>query len=124
MNNTFSENELLYRAVYPPEINQMFWKDEQHVSSAVFLDKKGVSVERGDNRSEEEVVEDMKKSFIGRIISVTVRLCMEINTKVVYKPTKRSLYHSEIHGSDKHIVLSPMQRRYLSSHCKLLKTDA
>ena len=124
MNNTFSENELLYRAVYPPEINQMFWKDEQHVSSAVFLDKKGVSVERGDNRPEEEVVEDMKKSFIGRIISVTVRLCMEINTKVVYKPTKRSLYHSEIHGSDKHIVLSPMQRRYLSSHCKLLKTDA
>lgn len=119
-----SENELLYRAVYPPEINQMFWKDEQHVSSAVFLDKKGVSVERGDNRPEKEVVEDMKKSFIGRIISVTVRLCMEINTKVVYKPTKRSLYHSEIHGSDKHIVLSPMQRRYLSSHCKLLKTDA
>ena len=50
-----SENELLYRAVYPPEINQMFWKDEQHVSSAVFLDKKGVSVERGDNRPEKEV---------------------------------------------------------------------
>ena len=124
MNNSFSENEQLYRAVYPPEINHIYWKDGQHVSSAVFLDKKGLSVERGYNRPDDIVIKNMKKTFIGRIISVTVRMCLEINAKVFYKPTKRSLYHSEIHGSEKHIVLSPMQRRYLSSHCKILKTEA
>lgn len=123
MNKSFPENEQLYRAVYPPEINDMFWKDNEHVSSAAFLDKKGLSVERGNFRVDVEVLNDMKKSFIGRIVSITVRLCLDINAKVIYKPTRRSQYHSEIHGSDKYIVLTPMQRRYLSKHCKLLKSE-
>ena len=62
MDNTFKENELLYRAVYPPEKNKFFWKDENHISSAVFLDKKGVSVERGNFRSDKTVVENIKKA--------------------------------------------------------------
>ena len=37
MDNTFDEKEFLYRAVYPPEKNLMDWKDEEHISSAVFL---------------------------------------------------------------------------------------
>ena len=37
MDNTFPDEESLYRAVYPPEINSMFWKNENTVSSAVFL---------------------------------------------------------------------------------------
>ena len=60
MNNSFSDTEVLYRAVYSPEMNRMFWKDENHVSSAAFLDKKGLSVERGNFRAEETVVADMK----------------------------------------------------------------
>lgn len=124
MNNIFSEKELLYRAVYPPEINQILWKDNKHVSSAAFLDKKGLSVERGNFRSDEEVIKDMKKSFIGRFVSVTVDLCCKINAKVIYKPTKRSIYHSEIHGDDKHIILSPSQRRFLSLNCRIIKTNA
>ena len=124
MNNHFSENEKLYRAVYPPSMNNLFWKDEKHVSSAVFLDKKGLSVERGNFRSDKTVEKDMRKNFIGRIIVITVGLCQQINAKVLYKPTKRSIYHSEIHGSEKRILLSPMQRRFLSTNCILLKTNA
>lgn len=124
MDNNFTEYESLYRAVYPPEINRMYWKDENHISSAVFLDKKGLSVERGNFRLDDEVVKEMKKSFVGRIISVTVKHCLKINAYVVYKPTKRSLYHSEIHGSEKQIVLSPSQRRFLSVNSRLVKTDA
>ena len=124
MNNTFSKTEKLYRAVYPPEINKIFWKDESHVSSAVFLDKKGLSVERGNFRADEEVVQEMKKSFIGKIISLTVGVCLKINAKVIYRPTKRSLYHSEIHRDAKHIVLSPSQRRFLSMNCKLVEFEA
>ena len=124
MNNHFSETELLYRAVYPPEINHILWKDELHVSSAAFLDKKGLSVERGYFRSDEEVLKDMRKSFIGKILSITVKTCHEINAKVIYKPTKRSIFHSEIHGSDTKIVLSSAQRRFLSKNCILLKSNA
>ena len=123
MNNIFKENELLYRAVYPPEYNSVFWKDENHVSSAAFLDKRGLSVERGYFRSDAEVLQDMRKRFVGKIISLTVSLCISANAKIIYKPTKRSIFHSEIHGSETQIVLSPRQRRFLSQHCRVLKTE-
>ena len=118
MNNNFPENEKLYRAVYPPEKNPMFWKDETHVSSAVFLDKKGLSVERGNFRTDEEVLKNMKKKFIGRIIYISVNTCNKVKAKILYKPTKKSIFHSEIHGSEKRVVLSPAQRRFLSMNCK------
>ncbi len=124
MDNNFSENESLYRAVYPPEMNRMYWKDEEHISSAVFLDKKGLSVERGNFRADDEVVKEMKNSFIGKIIAVTVKQCLNVNAHVVYKPTRRSHYHSEIHGSEKHIMLSPSQRRFLAANSRLVKTNA
>lgn len=124
MDNTFDESESLYRAVYPPEVNQIYWKDENHISSAVFLDKKGVSVERGNFRTDENVVIEMKKFFIGRIIAITAGQCQKVNAKVLYKPTKRSVYHSEIHGGEKQIILSPSQRRLLARQSRLIKEDA
>lgn len=120
MDNSFNDEELLYRAVYPPEHSKMFWKDDGHVSSAAFLDKKGLSVERGNFRAEDDVVSEMKKSFIGRIISVSVKLCREVNAFVLYKPTKRSIFHSEIHGSPKIPLLTPSQRHHLSLNCKIV----
>lgn len=123
MNNSFSENEQLYRAVYPPKVNQMYWKDEKHISSAVFLDKKGLSVERGNYRLDDDVVKDMRKSFIGKIISITVQHCLLIKAFVVYKPTKRSIYHSEIHGGKNNIVLSPSQRHFLAKNSRIVKAD-
>ncbi|WP_294428068.1 hypothetical protein [uncultured Treponema sp.] len=96
MNNTFNDAELLYRAVYPPEMSKMFWKDGNHVSSAAFLDKNGLSVERGNFRTDNDVINEMKKFFIGKIVSVSVKLCRNINASVLYKPTKRSLFHSVI----------------------------
>lgn len=120
MDSIFKDEELLYRAVYPPEHSKMFWKGDGHVSSAAFLDKKGLSVERGNFRNTTDVVSEMKKSFIGRIISVSVKLCREVNASVLYKPTKRSIFHSEIHGSTKIPLLSSSQRRYLSLHCDVV----
>lgn len=124
MDNIFDEKELLYRAVYPPEINRMYWKDKSHVSSAVFLDKKGLSVIRGNFRSDDNVVLEMKKFFIGKIIAITVIHCYKVNAKVLYKPTKRSIYHSEIHGGEKQIILSPSQRHFLARHSKLINSEA
>lgn len=124
MDNTFDESESLYRAVYPPEVNKMYWKDENHISSAVFLDKKGVSVERGNFRSDKNVVLEMKKFFIGRIIAITAGHCNKVNAKVLYKPTKRSVYHSEIHGSETRKLLTASQRRFLSINSRIIKTES
>ena len=39
MTEQFEVNEKLFRAVYPPEIMSLFWKENGEVSSAVFKDK-------------------------------------------------------------------------------------
>ena len=68
MNDTFSMDEKLYRAVWPPEIYELFWRRDGSVSSAAFADPKGLSVDRGDYRSDADVISDMNKRFTGRII--------------------------------------------------------
>ena len=50
MDNIFPKNEKLYRAVYPPEAAELFWKADGSISSAAFADPKGLSVDRGDFR--------------------------------------------------------------------------
>ena len=42
MTEQFDIYEGLYRAVYPPEIMPMFWKENGEISSAVFKEKRVV----------------------------------------------------------------------------------
>ena len=65
MDNTFPNCEKLYRAVFPESYMQMFWRKDGTVSSAAFTDKQGLSVERGDFREDENVIEEMRKFFHG-----------------------------------------------------------
>lgn len=123
MNDSFPEEEKLYRAVFPPSQSSMFWKKDGSLSSAAFADKNGLSVERGDNRNSDIVINEMKKFFIGRIISVTVKNCNETNAIVKYLPTKRSKYHSEIHGSQINKLLDKRQRRYLAQKAQIEYMD-
>lgn len=119
MDDTFESNEKLYRAVYPPEIRDMFWKSNGELSSAAFYDEKGCSVDRGNYRTDDDVVHDMKRRFTGRIVSVTVGECEEVMAKIVYKPS-RDIFHSEIHGSDTVKVLSKSQRRCIARKAKIV----
>lgn len=123
MNDSFPEEEKLYRAVFPPSQLSMFWKKDGSLSSAVFADRNGLSVERGDDRNADIVINEMKKFFIGRIISVTVKNCNETNAVIKYLPTKRSKYHSEIHGSQTSKLLDKRQRRYLAQKAQIEYMD-
>ena len=114
MTERFEVYEKLYRAVYPPEIMPLFWKENGEVSSAVFKDKKGLSVERAGNRDENTVVANMREFFYGMIISVMAHDCKACNAVLKYLPTKRSLYHSEIHGSEDRVLLSQSQCKHLA----------
>jgi len=116
MDNNFPLEEKLYRAVFPPEIREMFWKENGKVSSAAFLDKKGLSVERGNFRQDSDVLEKMKSFFIGKVISVTVKNCFDIKAIPKYLPSERSVFHSEIHGSETVVILSPSQRKVLAEN--------
>lgn len=110
----FDTYERLYRAVYPPNIMPMFWKENCELSSAVFKDKNGLSVERDGGRDENAVVDSMRLYFNGYIISVHYRDCDACNAVVKYLPTNRSKYHSEIHGSNNVKLLSQSQCKHLA----------
>lgn len=114
MTEQFETYEKLYRAVYPPDIMPVFWKENGEISSAVFKDKKGLSVERAGRRGEEEVVTNMRVYFHGLIISLFSEDCTACGAVLKYLPTKRSIYHSEIHGSEDRILLSQSQCKYLA----------
>ena len=110
MDNTFKEDERLYRAVYPPSHPGMFWKKDGTLSPSAFADPKGLSVERGYYRAAEQIVEKMKKTFSGCIVSVSVGDCINTEAKVRYLPSKDNTYHSEIHKSEEQKLLDRKQR--------------
>ena len=119
MDNIFCESEKLYRAVFPESYIQMFWRSDGTVSSAAFSDSEGLSVERGNYRDDKSVIEDMQRFFRGCIISLTVGECNKVDAVIKYKPTKRSRYHSEIHGSEDKPLLSKGQRKRLAAVAKI-----
>ena len=65
MDNNFKGDEALYRAVRPLP---MFIKDDGTITSGAFKDKCGLSVERGNYRTDASVVETMRPRFDGKIV--------------------------------------------------------
>ncbi len=120
MDDTFLPDEKLYRAVYPPEMVSMFWREDGTLSSAAFADPKGLSVDRGDYRSDSAVITDMSRRFTGRIISLYVKNCMDVGVLVCYLPSAQNAYHSEIHGSAEKTLLSKSQRYQLSRKARVI----
>ena len=120
MDNTFPNCEKLYKSMFFQNlICKCFGEKNGTVSSAAFTDKQGLSVERGDFREDENVIEEMRKFFHGCIISLTVEQCRDVDAVIKYKPSKRSEYHSEIHGSEEVPLLSKSQRKKLAERAKI-----
>ena len=116
MNDTFNSDEKLYRAVYPPEVAAMYWKRDGSLSHMAFVDPKGLSVDRGDYRSDREVSADMSRRLTGVIVKFYVRYCNEIGAFLKYLPSKKNIYHTEVHGSEDSVCLSKHQCFYLAKH--------
>lgn len=117
MDDSFKDDERLYRAVYPPSHPGMFWKSDGSLSPAAFADPKGLSVERGYYRDSNVVVQKMKSTFNGCIVSVNVGECRAVEAVVRYKPSD-NIYHSEIHGGEETILLSKRQRLALARNAR------
>ena len=120
MDEHFDNTEKLYRAVYPPEVADIFWKKDGSVSSAAFADPKGLSVERGAHREDVIVLDSMRRRFSGHIFSLYVKNCVDTGAVVKYLPSRKDKYHSEIHGSESVRLLSKSQRRYLAGKAVIL----
>lgn len=122
MDNHFKADEKLYRAVYDKDRKPNYWKKDGTLSPAALLDKEGLSVDRGYYREDFEVLADMSGRLKGMAISVEAGMCNNVNAIVLYKPSKKDSYHSEIHGSKDEAALSPEQRFYLAKCAKVVGT--
>lgn len=102
LNYQFSDAELLYRGV-----DDLYWNDETNeVSSAVFKDEDGASVDRLWDRIEEAAIKRIKRKRFITIIKVSVGDVIESETIAVYKPSTSNKFHSEIHDSSTKILIS------------------
>ena len=118
MNANFTdENEKIYRAVLPVS---MYWKNNGTVSSAAFKDKNGLSTDRAGGRITKECVLFMRSRRRGAVVSVTVKMCNEVNAILKFLPIKdEDEYHSEIHKSQETILLTDKQAKYLAHNAKI-----
>ena len=113
MDETFSEQELLLRAVYPATRRPNFWNNGR-LSSAALKDKRGLSVERTYDRTVKDATLSMSRRFQGLIVSITVPACNAVQAYIKYCPSQNSPYHSEIHGSQTQVELSDTQALLLA----------
>ena len=120
MNDTFLPGEKLYRAIYPPEIAPIYWKQDGSISYRAFADPRGLSVDRGDYRDDDAVARDMQSRLTGRIIMWYVKICNEVGAVVKYRPSANNPYHSEVHGSRDTVLLSKHQCFYLAQKVRII----
>lgn len=117
MNDAFdNEDELLMRGVLP---DNMFWHEDGTLSSAVFKDKEGLSVDRDGGRPFEAALAFAKQHLQGKIAVVTVGACHAAEAVVLYLPEPENDFHSEIHQSLEKPKLSNSQIRQLLETVKI-----
>jgi len=110
------DDELLHRAIKP---KPQFWNTKtDSVSSALFKDSKGVSVDKNSNRPDAEIKRCLLDNFpdLKGEARLTTKLCREKNCKVKADPIENNEHHTLILGSEK-IELTSSQAKFLSRNC-------
>lgn len=114
------EEEFLVRAI--TDNPNIYLKENKRISSALFKDSKGVSVDRKDVRTYEEIYQLKKKELdllnknynvIGYAV-LQAKTCYDIGTLPLPKPLMNNIYHAEIHQSTEKIQLSNSCAKKLS----------
>ena len=112
LSEKIDDEEYLYRRV---PLKPIFWvPNENRISSALFKDSKGVSVDRQGQRTEEDVINTFTASFeLRAVVKLKVEDCRKIGTYVQYKPIPENLFHSEITESETEISIKSSKARKL-----------
>ncbi len=113
------EEEVVHRAIKPKEL---FWNEKTgKVTSALFKDSKGVSVDINNNRTDEEV----KISFLREFFNLKgdarlkAKMCRDKKCRVEADPIENNENHALILG-EVSIKLTSGQAKYLSRNCTVL----
>lgn len=109
----FKNKERLFRKI-PNNPNMR--REDGSISSVVFKDSNGCSVDRQLDRK----LEDVYKNFISKfsdiiaIADVKYQDCINVGAIVKEVPLENNKYHCEIHRSEEKAQLTPGQARKLS----------
>lgn len=116
---SIGSSETLYRMVNP----KMWVTEENRISSALFKDKKGVSVDRDIERSQDEVIREFEgrgKELKG-VVAIGVKECHSIPVLVSEDPIPENTYHALIVDSVEKIQLSKSKLKKIAEMCRLVK---
>lgn len=119
MLDLISPGELLHRAIKP---NPIFWNTKSDcITSALFKDSKGVSVDRNAGRSDDEIKSAFLASFSDLKGEARLRasLCFDNRCQVIADPIANNAHHALIQGEDK-VELSKGQAKQLASNCQVI----
>ena len=96
------------------------------VSSALFKDEKGVSVDQQKERTETETIDELKEFFDKRLKGVVRLFESDVTTAgavLIQKPSDKLPYHAEIHKNYNEVLLSDVQALQLADNCTLILLD-
>ena len=96
------------------------------ISSALFKDEEGVSVDQKKERSENEAINGLKNFFGSRLKGVVSLLESDVadaEAVLIPKPSKNLPYHAEIHKNYDEILLDDVQALQLADSCNLILFD-
>ena len=96
------------------------------VSSALFKDEGGVSVDQKKERSKDEAIEGLKNFFKQRLKGVASLFESDVadaDAVLIPKPSDELPCHAEIHKSHDEILLDDEQALQLADSCKLILLD-
>ena len=121
----FGKDERLYRAVN--KNLPCMWK-ENRITSAVFKDSKGISVDRQWNRNINDAVNALFKAMSSKlsvdnimVVSIAKKDCDDINAICLYRPIRDNIYHSEIHRDKDMTQLTSAQAKNLAKKVTIEK---
>ena len=96
------------------------------VSSALFKDENGVSVDLKKERTEADAIEELKNFFKKRlkgIVSLSESDILDAEAILLPTPSDDLPYHAEIHKSYDEILLDDIQALQLADACTLILFD-
>ncbi len=117
MDNTFKDDEKLYRAIKPIELYE---KENGRIASAAFKRSNGCSVDRGNGRSDEEAKQFLMRGKEGIVCVFYVRDCRSKEIYIRYEPIEENPYHSGLYKNEDRVKMTSSQCRHLASVAKFV----
>lgn len=118
------DSEMLYRMVKKSDPDSFV---NGKATAALFMDKKGASVDRDGGRTEEEIVETFKWRFRKKdeyktAVKISAGQCRMIGTFPNPTGNKKNKYHAEIWESEDEQLISIIKALQLAAICKEVKS--